>query len=75
MARERRCSACGDPIEDNWWTKAEYMMEAGQIALAARYCEECGREKVLGYLESPRSERSRMLGDGWQELGEESGTD
>lgn len=74
MVSERRCSACGDPIAD-WWTKAEYMMEAEQIAVAAHYCEECGREKVFGCLESPRSQQSRMQRESWQALGDESGTD
>jgi hypothetical protein len=61
MARRPICKACGDPIEEDWWTKVEYMMEAGQIALAARYCEDCGREVILGRLESPRSEQQRWF--------------
>jgi len=59
MARRRSCEACGDPIEEDWWTKVEYMMEAGQMSLAARYCEDCGREIILGRLELPRSEQQR----------------
>ncbi len=36
MAKARFCETCGDPIEEDWWMKSEYMMEAGQIARAAR---------------------------------------
>lgn len=61
MARPRVCQACGDPIEEDWWTRVEYMMEAGQMALATRYCEDCGREVILGRLELPRSERERWF--------------
>lgn len=61
MVKRRVCQACGDPIEEDWWTKVEYMMEAGQISLAAKYCEDCGREIVLGRLELPRSEQQRWF--------------
>lgn len=59
MAKHRYCETCGDPIEEDWWMKSEYMMEAGQMARAARYCEDCGREIILGQLHAPRSEQQR----------------
>lgn len=61
MAKRRTCEACGDPIEEDWWMRVEYMMEAGQMAKASRYCEDCGRELILGRLESPRSEQQRWF--------------
>lgn len=61
MSKARRCRSCKDVIEEGWWEKASYSLTDRQMAEASNYCEECGREKLLGILEAPQSP--------WQRLG------
>lgn len=55
MSKARRCRSCKDIIEEGWWEKASYSLSDRQMAEAFEYCEECGREKLLGILEAPQS--------------------
>lgn len=63
MATSKRCRSCGDCIEEGWWEKQMYVLTPQQVEFAQQYCEECGREKLLGIVEAPKS--------GWERFSRE----
>ncbi|MBC7351558.1 MAG: hypothetical protein H5U08_04290 [Thermogutta sp.] len=77
MKTARRCRSCKDVIEEDWWTKPAYCFSEQQRALAAQYCEECGREKILGILEAPDSPWDRLgqRGEGWADASDPGSMD